>query len=99
MLALVLGFGRAGIVKRQFVEKAPGVAALASYAPGLISWGSVDRAAVVRLDFWRFQPDGRAVIVSGSLVIWHMASWKDRPRTRMKKSMALPERLRWGQRQ
>ena len=32
-------------------------------------------------------------------VIWHMASLKDKPRTLTKKSMALPARLRSGQRQ
>ena len=32
-------FGRAGIVKRHFVEKAPGVTELASYAPGLMRLG------------------------------------------------------------
>ena len=29
-------------------------------------------------------------------VIWRMASWKDKPRTWTKKSMALPARLRKG---
>ena len=32
-------------------------------------------------------------------VMWRMASWKLRPSTRMKKSMALPARSRSGQRQ
>jgi hypothetical protein len=32
-------------------------------------------------------------------VIWRMASLKDKPRTLTKKSMALPARLRSGQRQ
>jgi hypothetical protein len=32
-------------------------------------------------------------------VIWRMASWKLIPRTWTKKSMALPARSRWGQRQ
>jgi hypothetical protein len=31
-------------------------------------------------------------------VIWRIASWKERPRTRMKKSIALPSRLRCGHR-
>ena len=31
-------------------------------------------------------------------LIWRMASWKDRPSTRMKKSIALPARSRSGQR-
>ena len=49
-----------------------------------------DRTGVVRL---RRQ---RLIYVP---VIWRMASWKDRPRTWTWKSMALPARLRAGQRQ
>jgi hypothetical protein len=62
------------------------------------------RTGIVRVAFWQcsgFWPHwcrkaGTGVYV---LVIWRMASWKDSPRIWTWKSMALPARLRSGQRQ
>ena len=53
------------------------------------------------MDFCGFARVCRTAIVRGegvvqAAVIWSMASWKGRPSTRMKKSMALPARSRSG---